>query len=336
MTMLERLETVWKAIEQESEQPPGTYQRRVPESGALTSYASMVHPGGQRKIAVHVTASACCHLNLPAGGRGFDLVVEHQSPNEWAVLHLEERAGAGNTIFSMVCADLITVSKASADPSTASVFFCNRLIAWKRFFESKGEQGISREEYIGLWGELRVMSVIISADTPPSEVLRAWLGPLGAPQDFSFGTHAIEVKTSAGAEMGLVDISNVMQLEDSSLSNLYLVCLHCDFRPDSGMTMSKLREQICLQLGPTLSRSFLDCLVSRGLADPDSSLWAEWGFSVIDERAFAVSGAFPRLRVNDIPQGVVDVTYAVQLGACSPYRVELADVLPFARFGNPS
>lgn len=336
MTMLDQLEAIWKAIEQESGQLPGTYQRRVPDGGALTSYVALVRPEGRRRIVVHVLASACTHLNLPTAGRGFELVVEHRPPGEYAVLHLEERSSAGSTIFSMVCADLISVSKSSADAATASRLLCNRLIAWKRFFESKGEQGITREEYVGLWGELHVMGAMISAGTPPSDALRAWLGPIGAPHDYSFGTRAIEVKTSASAEMGLVHISNVMQLDDSSLSHLYLVCIHCDFRPEVGMSMSELRDGIREQLGPALSGSFTDCLVSRGLGEPDVSPWAKWGFTVMSVRAFAVQGAFPRFRINDVPPGVVDVTYALQLGACSPYGVDLADVLAHTKFGDLS
>lgn len=336
MTMLDQVEAIWKAIEQESGQLPGTYQRRVPDGGALTSYVALVRPEGRRRIVVHVLASACTHLNLPTGGKGFELVVEHRPPSEYAILHLEERSSAGSAIFSMVCADLISVSKSSADASAASLLFCNRLIAWKRFFESKGEHGISREEYVGLWGELHVMGAMISAGTPPSDALRAWLGPIGAPQDYSFGTRAIEVKTSAGAEMGLAHISNVMQLDDSSLSHLYLVCIHCDFRPEAGVTMSGLRDGIREHLGPTLSGPFTDSLVSRGLGEPDVSPWAEWGFKVMSVRAFAVQGAFPRFRVNDVPPGAVDVTYALQLGACSPYGVELADVLAHAKFGDLS
>jgi hypothetical protein len=334
MTMLDQLEVIWKAIEQGSGQLPGAYQRRVSDGGALTFYVALVRPEGRRKIAAHVLASACTHLNLRTGGKGFELVIEHKPSSEYAVLHLEERASAGSAIFSMVCADLISVSKSSADASTASLLFCNRLIAWKRFFESKGEQGITREEYIGLWGELHVMDAIIRAGTLPSDALRAWLGPLGAPQDYSFGTRAIEVKTSAGAEMGLVHISNVMQLDDSSLTHLYLVCIHCDFRAESGVTMSELRDGIREQLGPVLSGPFTDCLVSRGLAEPDVSPWAKWGFKVMSVRAFAVQGAFPRFRVNDVPQGAVDVTYALQLGACSPYGVDLAEVLAHAKFGD--
>lgn len=336
MTMLDHLEAIWKAIEQEPGQLPGTYQRRVPDGGPLTSYAAVVRPDGRRRIVVHVLASACSHLNLPTGGKGFELVVEHLPPNEYAALHLEERSSAGNAIFSMVCADLISASKSSADASTASLLFCNRLIAWKRFFESKGEQGITRDEYVGLWGELYIMGAMISAGTPSSDVLRAWLGPTGAPQDYSFGTRAIEVKTSVAAEMGFVHISNVMQLDDSPLSNLYLVCIHCDFRPDSGMTMSQLCDRICEQLGPALSGPFTDSLVSRGLTEPDLCPWAEWGFKVMNVRAFAVQGAFPRFRVNDVPQGAVDLNYAVQLGACSPYGVNLAEVLAQAKFGDPS
>lgn len=334
--MLDQLEAIWNAIELESGHLPGTYQRRIPNGGALTSYAALVRPEGRRRIVVHVLASACSKLNLPTGGKGFELAVEHRPPSEYAVLHLEERSSAGNEIFSMVCADLISVSKSTADASTASQLFCNRLIAWKRFFESRGEQGITREEYVGLWGELYIMEAMISAGTPPSDALRAWLGPIGEPQDYSFGTRAIEVKTSVGAEMGLVHISNVKQLDDSSLSHLYLVCIHCDFRPEAGMTASDLRDTIREYLGPGLSGTFNDCLVSRGLAEPDLSPWADWGFKVVSVRAFAVQGEFPRLRVNDIPQGAVDVTYSVQLGACSPYGVDLVDVLAQSQFGDPS
>ena len=100
--------------------------------------------------------------------------------------------------------------------------------------------------------------------------------------------------------------------------------------------MSVLRDGIREQLGPALSGPFTDCLVSRGLGEPDVSPWANWGFKVISVRAFAVHGAFPRFRVNDVPQGAVDVTYALQLGACSPYGVELAGVLAHAKFGDLS
>lgn len=100
--------------------------------------------------------------------------------------------------------------------------------------------------------------------------------------------------------------------------------------------MSVLRDAIRDHLGPALSGLFTDCLVSRGLGEPDVSPWANWGFKIMSVRAFAVQGAFPRFRVNDVPQGAVDVTYALQLGACSPYSVELADVLTHAKFGDQS
>ncbi|WP_245157013.1 PD-(D/E)XK motif protein [Lysobacter arenosi] len=333
MATHEQLNAVWSAIDLESGELPGTYQRRIADSGTLACYASLVRPDGLRRFSVQVVASACSHLAYVMG-RGFELVVEHIAQQSEAILHLQERPGAGKAIFAILCADLIAVSRASSDVALASALFCKRIGAWKRFFEAQGDDGISRESYVGLWGELHAMASMIAAGTPSPDALRAWLGPVGAPQDFSFGLRAVEVKTSVAAQMTEVHVSNAMQLDGSALEALHLVCIHCEFRPSAGITMSVLRDRICAVLGGELSGSFLETLLSRGLANPDVAPWADWGFSVIREMAFVVDDSFPCIRIGDIPAGVVDLSYSVQLGACVAHRVDVASVLSAARFGE--
>jgi hypothetical protein len=326
-TMRDQLEEIWKAIAAESNAQPGFYRRRVADTGPAVIYAALHRPEGRRRLSHRVPASVVGALGLPIRSKGFDCTVDPVEPDATVTVHLEEKGTAVQTIFPILCADLIAVCLSCTDETAAAHAFARRLQAWKRFFEAQAPDGITREAYIGLWGELRVFLQLINNGASSLAVLDAWKGPESAAQDFCRGNAAVEVKNTIAAEDRPVRISNLRQLDDTPLEALFLVHLVCDFRHQAGERLSEQVARIAALIGADATDRLHELILSYGLVLPDSSPWADWGFTVLQERLYHVGGQFPRLTLPMIPVGITDVAYSVDLNACDPYRCDWAELV---------
>ena len=48
-------------------------------------------------------------------------------------------------------------------------------------------------------------------------------------------------------------------------------------------------------------------------------------------RTFLVAEGFPRLKRSDMPHGIIDAAYAVDLVSCIPYEIDITKVLRMLR-----
>jgi hypothetical protein len=197
---------------------------------------------------------------------------------------------------------------------------------WRAFW-SVPPEGLSREQQLGLLGELWVLTRWLPAVNVRS--VRSWEGPLGGRHDFAGSTLSVEVKTS-GAPTGptVHRVQSLDQLGAPVSGALLLLSLR--FLPDP------------------LGDITLDAVVERarqaaagdGVADElDRRLAAvEWSPADIGRYArrwrlshqllYEVTGSFPRLTTDSfaqgLPDGVVDVGYTLDMSACAAWRIEAA------------
>ena len=162
-----------------------------------------------------------------------------------------------------------------------------------------------------------------------AEVLtHAWEGPLGANQDFLFGTVAVEVKASTGNETDSVRISNIRQLDDTGLGQLFLHHAAYDFRDGSGRTLPMLVRRLrhCLSASAGALVIFEERLLAAGYVEPSPSAFDRYGFTTRFRRCFRVATGFPRLLELLLPRGVFNVCYILDLAACAAFEVSGAVV----------
>jgi hypothetical protein len=224
-------------------------------------------------------------------------------------------------IFALLCRDLVESSRHLPSGVSGPVFLGQRLGSWRLLLEQRRADVLSNSEVRGLFAELFILSRSLSGASKPREVVRAWVGPLGADQDFQMAEVAWEVK-SVQPDAITVPIASDMQLYSSSRKLLLLVLTLSETGSAEGLSLNELvcelRDQVDAEPD---TRSLLDerlnaagYLVRREYDDPR--------FEVRRMQAFAVRENFPRLARPYVPPGISDVRYAVTLAACTPFAVD--------------
>ena len=329
MKASEILDTAWTAIAADLKTEHGWYQRRLPIQAPGELHAAILYPGNLRRISIQIPRSMLATLAMPDDTRGFQLQIETDAPAAPTVTaNLCETATTSHELFGLLTADLLDHYRLGFNHDKCVAALWRRLLSWKRFFQTLRGDAISRETYIGLFGELTFLNEFLDAGIEGSTVLPAWTGPAGTPQDFSAGSTAVEVKTSVGSAPSTVQISGPRQLDDSGLTGLFLYHVIADFRAGTGTSLSALVDATIKRLGADSDAAILlrDTLLASGLILPDTTPWVTFGFTLQRKEAFKVSPGFPRLTPADLPPGVVDVTYELELSACQPFGCTVPDL----------
>lgn len=230
--------------------------------------------------------------------------------------------------FGLVCEDLLeqVAGVAGQEQLLQAVF--QRLETWKALFVGRSSEGLSRESRQGLFGELTFLQKLLEHGLPAASCVRCWSGPSGAVHDFQLQGQAVEIKTSAAANPQHFHISNERQLDEGTLTNLYIGFFSLSVTPDHGQTLNQLIDSITglLNTSPAAQRQFRLRLYEVGYFPHQRQLYDQPGYQVQREEYFRVTSGFPRLREADIPPGVGEVRYTVALGACRPFGVAAATV----------
>lgn len=310
--MMTSIETLWDALELEGE-PGGA--RRVDESHPCDLYAGLDASG--RRGLILVTEA------VPTGPPRFEAVevVITQRPDRRWSLAIWLDVPALLPPFSRLCQDLIEASR-EIDPAEAAAFLLTRLARWRRLLEP-GSGALAISELRGLAGELVVLDQCLGLWSP-SEVMDGWVGPLDAPQDFALPSLWIEAKATHPTA-SVVRVTSVDQLDVTGRLLLAVVTLASVSADSPGVSSASLVEGIRGQLtrsgSPSALLEFDSKLATLGYAD--DPVYSETMFRVDGVRYFQVADDFPAIRRGDLPSGVAEAIYDVELSACAPFETSL-------------
>ncbi|WP_259453957.1 PD-(D/E)XK motif protein [Streptomyces ginkgonis] len=217
--------------------------------------------------------------------------------------------------FTGLVADLTGLI--AVNPDQAPSLIVRTLHAWRLLLGGTSSRW-TVPRLAGLFAELVVLEDLLDMD--PRSV-RAWLGPLGCPQDFRGAHHAIEVKATVAAEGRIVHIHGADQLEAPENGTLALVWLRITESTAPGARsipeiLAACREKTG-DLGALETR-----LVALGLPEGDEGLMSRTRFLPTEHRWYEVAGDFPRVvpqRFLDgaLPTGVHGLEYQIDLDAVS-------------------
>ncbi len=129
---------------------------------------------------------------------------------------------AQHATFSAIAQDLIRTLQSSAGPMRDAII--NALARWRAFWSSKAT-GMSREDALGLFGELWFLRRWLG--TVNANVLSCWQATLAARHDFQWSSASVEVKTATtqSASAPVHQIVSLEQLDDPERGQLYLFSL---------------------------------------------------------------------------------------------------------------
>jgi Putative PD-(D/E)XK family member, (DUF4420) len=331
MTASEALEQTWATVGAEDHKVQGYYHRRIPLPAYWPAHAGVHQPTGARILMLETDAKVARAFPLKYESKGYSIESvsdETGNPNR-VVIRIQELGNGFREIFAIFCADILDhwIPHRSAQAGYAAL--ARRLEAWKRFFLRRSHSGLTREEYVGLYGELVFIESGLAAGISGQALIDSWQGPLGANQDFLFGPVAVEVKATTGMEANRVRISNIRQLDSTGLENLFLARHAFDFRQGSGRTLSELAASLKAVLSAVsldLADSLTARLLAAGFVDGLPSEHGDWGFTLRRFDAFRVADGFPRLVESDLPAGVSEVAFTVDLSVAAHLQVDEPDL----------
>ncbi|MGM5031160.1 PD-(D/E)XK motif protein [Tardiphaga sp. 803_E3_N1_3] len=308
----ERLRDAWQELARHSAQSRAYRTRRLSDELQLNAHAAVRAVDGAPCLVIEGIAPAEGHFEV--GGMRLGVVRDERGP--LLVLSLEDRDRID--LFTTVCADAISASDGN---DRALPAFLDRLDAWRRFLRERNS-GLSREETVGLIGELLVLAQLLTLD---HAALAFWEAPEDGLHDFAREGHALEVKTSLGPA-SLVRISTLDQLEITGLRRLDLLHVRLIESPD-GATLGTIVSEIMARLEEPSRRAFENALLRRGLMPDDTAARSSPRVEMRAIEAYHVESAFPRLGRHDVPQAITDAQYSLDVRALTSFSTSVSSAM---------
>ncbi|WP_374581580.1 PD-(D/E)XK motif protein [Pseudoduganella sp.] len=224
-------------------------------------------------------------------------------------------------IFVALCRNIVARTQIAMTDEELLNATLEQLFKWQAFLSKPNSGLLNDSELRGLIGELYfIYSQLIPRFGDKS--INFWLGPSGAPQDFSIGREVFEVKTKLAGSSDVIRISSIEQLWVTD-ANLYLVHYTIGETIESdalSVSAPSLIENIrgMLQNQETVDR-FDDQLLLFGYVD--HPVYRRRLFRLSSPRYYKVRDGFPRLSMN-LPLGITAVNYGIELSACLPFESE--------------
>jgi hypothetical protein len=207
-----------------------------------------------------------------------------------------------------------------AQPSRQPAEVARRILAkWRRFWGQIPRSLLTREELLGLFGEIWFLRVWLVPRVGPSDAVLRWRGPRGSRHDFEWTGKSVEVKATSSARGRIHRIHGLDQLEPPEGGQLFLFSMQ--LREESGASNSlpsliALARQDVEPDADALGR-LETALLQCGYSPAHDDEYAKIRLRVVEEGLFTVAGDFPRLTARTfpggLPAGIESVQYEINL-----------------------
>lgn len=251
-----------------------------------------------------------------------NLEVRFQTLPGGPILYIRLRDSAQIELFETLCRDVMAAGEKAETEAEALERALGRTFRWHYLLRGGRPEVLTEEAQKGLIGELEILKRLI-ADLGVKEALSAWTGPSGAPKDFELLENCIEVKARRGASQPYVKISSEHQLADVPRRRLWLAVLAVDkVHHPHGRTLTEYVADVAAMLDREEPAAIIDWERDLGEVGYDSQHdYSPWRWIASEPEFYAVTDGFPRITAP-VPLGVTNVTHALALSACTPFRTD--------------
>ncbi|MDE2822622.1 MAG: PD-(D/E)XK motif protein [Chloroflexota bacterium] len=307
----------------------GDYVRlRLSAVSACPTYAAKRVSDGSSALILEVDTRALSGLSELPASKGLELSTSAISPGPSGktrlILSLAEPKFLD--VFSALADDIVHTLRGATSDAEAVATLVDRLRTWQEFLRRFGAQGMSPEARRGLFGELVFLRDCLLTVLPGTEALKAWTGPRRAPHDFQTPHGSVEVKTTSAASPHSFRVANIRQLDDRSVSALFICVVTVDESEGGQETLPEAIDRLRSALGAS-GGGLDEPLIRAGYIEAQRLLYKSPRYSIRSLRFFRVGEGFPRLLESKIPNGVEGVSFSVALAGCAGFSCSDLDVL---------
>jgi hypothetical protein len=234
----------------------------------------------------------------------------------------------GHAALDTIAVELIEALEAGASIGRVRLVQ-NVLAKWRRFWSGIAQGLLSKQEQLGLFGELWFLNRWLVPALGISAAVTMWRGPAGARNDFEARGLAIEVKTTGRVD-GAHVIHGLDQLLEPSGGQLMLFSL---LVRDEASGTESLPAQVAEARGLIADdhalQSQFDALVyAAGYDDRLAAEYAKLVLRIRNAGLYKVDDGFPRLipssLVGGVPAGLGAIEYELRLDGAGKWLLAAA------------
>ncbi|WP_175987248.1 PD-(D/E)XK motif protein [Microbacterium tenebrionis] len=273
----------------------------------LSAYA--VNANGKPALLVKVPLGFDRNVD---GTRGIDVHVDPPNGPDRFITFRSESVGM-TTMFEAVVDSLLSSSRSATDSREAIELLLSNFEQLQTMFASRG--GVLTEGSIrGLFAELLLLLELREVGVSADAAMNAWQGPYRSAKDFILpGEQCVEVKSLRRTNHHVL-IANTDQLdprdEDLRLAVVRLErCAQGDGRGILDL-VHEVGEWVAAT--PAAQTSFNQALLALGF-DVGDPRYEQWRFQAREWAWFSVSEDFPRVRRENVPAAVSNVSYKLDI-----------------------
>lgn len=240
--------------------------------------------------------------------------------------------GADFSNFRLMCTGLMLATEgfSPAHSEAGMIAAIEELHRWQEMLRRRRDSLLSRNEIIGLIGELHFLRDVLCPRFGILASLRFWNGPEGHEQDFVVGGAIFEVKTQVVTADRRIRISSEDQLDP--VQGRIFICNQgvapLPVSDPAARTLSALVAEVRSMAAALDVRAtdLLDIALLEARYE-DREEYDEEAWILVDRNLYAVTGEFPRIERADLRSGVEMVEYSIRIADCRQYAVDLDQTL---------
>lgn len=213
-----------------------------------------------------------------------------------------------HTVFRIFSNELVRLIQ--GDPELAVTIAGQLLAQWRQLFENAQRGRLSREQEIGLIGELETMIALTETDGDLS--FYRWTGADRFRHDFSFDDRTIECKATTKQAGLSISVNGIRQLEAVDELPLILSVRKYEVSPSGRITLQGLINQLSND-ARIPSNDFLTELANLGVDLRFDETQEPRRYNFVDCFTFDVTEDFPRIRPSEIDPRIIEAHYTLDL-----------------------
>jgi hypothetical protein len=226
-------------------------------------------------------------------------------------------------IFSLFIQNILEDIEKSVTEREAIKTTLNVVSKWKKLFDKINFNGLSIEQQKGLIGELLFLNTLLNNDKISANVVNTWTGVEQDFQakDFTLGSVGVEVKFTA-SKQPRIKVSNERQLDAENLSELFLILYSTEAVKDNGISLNSIVEQTRQRISTEEERSLFNAkLQLNGYFNEEKEHYGRM-YSLKRTFVFKVTSEFPKIVKDQLPLGIYDTSYSIEISAVENFIVE--------------
>lgn len=294
----------------------GQFFQRIDDSHPLDIYIGKEASGEPALLLVTDSKPPPSHQY-----QAIHLVSRSRHDGRWAVLFKLVRPELIKMFF-LLCDDLVESCRHVPHDENPVARLMNRFTRWQRLLD-RGHDGLLSDQALrGLIGELIVLRDRLLPNHEALAAMMAWVGPMGANQDFSFIDRLIEIKTiRTGASSVKVSSAEQLDIANIPIRMIVVTIDNAETPSERTFTVLSLIKQIeaIIESSPDATDLFDSRLIEAGFLRRDE--YDDLYFVLQGTRDYEVTPGFPAIMRSQIPSGIGRLEYEITLDACAPFEV---------------